>query len=276
MAESEGMPAVEEWLAWQHERAAYVTSPTGNLALVAYQPVVSAEPVAVEEDIPATVALAPGREGVLWHTEPGSGVTVGGEPLSGTTFVGRLRPDGTPIVHWGTTSVDVFSLDGSDYELRIYDTQAETLGDFAGIEYYPYDPDLVVPATYERYAATDDVPWDFTRSTDSGHLKKVPGVVRVPVGGVEYELLAFADGGLLVLVFSDGTTGVESYAPGRFLKLPLPEAGGALTLDFNRTFIPPCGFSFFYSCPVPPPANRIAAPVRGGEKRVRFHSDREH
>lgn len=262
--------------AWRAERRAYVTSPTGNLALVAYQPVTGDEPVPVEEGFPATVALVPGREGVAVTAGPDAGVTVDGTPVAGTTFVARLRSDGTPIVRWGDLSFDVFSLDGSDYELRIYDAGAQTLADFAEIEYYPPDPALVLPATYERYAETGDVPWDFTRSTDSGHLKKVPGVVRVSVAGVDYELLAFADSGLLVIVFADGTTGSESYAPGRFLKLPLPPEGGHLTLDFNRAFIPPCGFSYFYSCPVPPPQNRIAAPIRGGEKRVRFHSEGGH
>lgn len=265
--------------AWRAERTAYVTSPTGNLALVAYQPVTCADPVPIEEGIPATVALVAdqdGREGVLVSATAEAGVTVDGTPVAGPTFVERLRADGTPIVRWGTKSFGVFSLDGSDVELRIYDSASEGLADFEEIECYPPDPKLVLPATYERYAETGDVPWDFTRSTDSGHLKKVPGVVRVSVDGVAYELLAFADSGLLVIVFADGTTGSESYAPGRFLKLPLPDAGGALTLDFNRAFIPPCGFSDFYSCPVPPPQNRIAAPIRAGEKRVRFRSDRGH
>lgn len=265
-----------EFLAWQAQRHAYVTSPTGNLALVAYQPVEAGDPVPVDCGFPATVALAPGREGVLLHAEPDAGVRVDGVPVAGEVFVDRLRADGTPIARWRGLAFDVFSLDGSDYELRLYDADAPNLADFAGIESYPYDPALVLPATYERFDATDDVPWDFTRSSDSGHLKKVPGTVHVTVEGVDYQLVAFADSGNLVLVFADSTTGAESYAPGRFLKMPLPDAGGALVVDFNDTFVPPCGFSDFYSCPVPPARNRIAAPIRGGEMRVTWKQPRHH
>ncbi len=260
---------------WQQERRAYVTSLTGNLALVAYQPVGAAyEPI--QEGIPGRVRRPAGAEGVEIDAPAEAGLTVDGAALSGPTPIARLRPDSTPIVRWGGKSLDVFSFDGSDDELRIYDADAPTLADFEEIEYYDEDPGLVLEATYERFADTDDVPWDFTRSTDSGHLKKVPGVVAVTVAGAPYELLAFADSGLLVIVFADATTGAESYAPGRFLKLPLPELGGPVTLDFNRAFIPPCGFSDFYSCPVPPPQNRIAAPIRAGEKRVRYRSGSGH
>lgn len=270
------MSPATDYAAWRAERLAYVTSPRGNLALVAYQPVTEREPVPVEEGIPATVALSDEELGVIVTPTGGARVLLDGTPITGPTFVARLRADGTPLMSWENTCFDVFSLDGTDVELRIYDAAAATLADFVEIESYPLDPALVLPATYEPYAASDDVPWDFTRSTDSGHLKKVPGLVRVSVAGRDYDLLAFADSGLLVIVFGDATTGVESYAPGRFLKLPLPEQGGELTLDFNLAFIPPCGFSDFYSCPVPPPGNRIAAPIRAGEKRVRFRSERDH
>lgn len=270
--------ALAAYAAWQADRHAYVTSPTGNLALVAYQPVTeTAEPI--DEGFPADVArTGDEREGVLVTPHEGAygALTVDGEPINGPTFVARLRADGTPITRWEGKSFDVFSLDGSDYELRIYDRDAATLADFAGIETYPYDPSLILTATYEAYDATDEVPWDFTRSTDSGHLKKVPGIVRVSVDGVDYGLIAFADSGNLVLVFADGTTGTESYAPGRFLKMALPDAAGELVVDFNTTFVPPCGFSDFYSCPVPPPQNRIAAPIRAGEKRVTWHSGAGH
>lgn len=45
---------------------------------------------------------------------------------------------------------------------------------------------------------------------------------------------------------------------------------GTVTLDFNRAFVPPCGFSAQYNCPLPPAQNRFAEPVIAGEKQVRF------
>jgi uncharacterized protein len=260
---------------WQSERRSGLMSPTGNLALVAYQPVTGREPEPILE-LPASVSLPEAGEGVLITAAAGSGVSAGGRIIDGTVFVNRLQPDGTPIVRWGRYSLDVFSLDGTDYELRIYDSRAPNLAGFDHVEYYAEDPQLVVRGSYHAYPELKQVPWDFTRASDSGHTKHVPGIIDVVIEGRQYPLLAFHDGAMLVLVFSDGTTGAESYAPGRFLRLAAPGSTSAVTLDFNRAFIPPCGFSDYYSCPIPPAQNRIAAPIRGGEKRVRWRGGGSH
>lgn len=257
---------------WQEERRAYVTSPTGNLALVDYQPVT--ETPAEVRGLPATVARPDAAAGVQLTAAAADEVKVDGEVVDGTVDVPRLRPDGTPIIGWGQYSIDVFSLDGADYELRIYDSLAPNLANFDHIEYYPEDQALAVQGTYRAHEAPEQVAWSFTRSSDSGHNKQVPGIIDVTVGDQPYELLAFLDGPMLVLVFADGTTGAESYAPGRFLRLPKPEGTSTVTVDFNRSFIPPCGFSDFYSCPIPPPQNRIAAPVRAGEQKVHWKQPR--
>jgi uncharacterized protein (DUF1684 family) len=262
----------DEWLAWCRDRTESVTSPTGNLALVAYEPV-GPEPVLVGQ-IPAAAARAGNRDGIWLTASVQDKVTVDAEQVDGTAFVARLRPDGTPIIRWGRYSADVFSLDGTGYELRIYDAEASALRRFERIETYDYDPGLAVEGVFAPFGADGQVPWGFTRLSDSGHRKTVPGTITVPVGGASQQLLAFLDGDHLVIVFADGTTGTESYAPGRFLRLPRPAAAGPVTVDFNRAFVPPCGFSDFYSCPVPPPQNRLNTPVRGGERGVRWKAAR--
>lgn len=256
----------ERWREWRH---AYVTSPTGNLALVGYQPVTT-EPMAVE-GMPVTVR--PADDGVCASATGADDVDVDGVRLDGETYVDRLRGDGTPIVSCGSRAFDVFSLDGTDYELRLYDCAADTLSRFANIDAYPYNPEYVLDGRFRAYDQTTDVAWDFTRSSDAGHAKRVPGEVEVELDDKTYGLLAFLDGPALVLVFADGTTGPESYAPGRFLRLPLPDDQGRVTVDFNRSIIPPCGFSTSYSCPLPPPQNRVDAPVRAGERRVVWNDD---
>lgn len=257
---------MSDYQAWQTERHTYVTAPTGNLALVNYQPVTAeAQPI---EEIPATVRREGSEEGIRLTAQKEDHITVDGQVVDGEVMVGRLQPNGTPIIKHGRFSLDVFSLDGSDYEMRIYDAEADHLQKFDRIDYYDYDPKLVIEGTYRAHDSADEVAWDFTRSSDSGHTKKVPGIIDLTVDHQNYSLAAFTDGPLLVLVYADGTTGKESYAPGRFLKMPLPNESGKVTIDFNQTFIPPCGFSYSYSCPIPPKQNRIAAPIRGGERDV--------
>lgn len=262
---------VEAYAAWRQERAASVTGAAGNLALVDYEPV--GEQWARLETLPASALLDRDAAGVRLRLDADAGASIDGVPVTGEVVLGRLRPDGRPLPRLGTRTVDAFSLDGTDYELRIYDSTAATLADFDRIDCYPYDPAWVLTGEFRAAAQTERLPWGFTRPSDTGHAKTVPGAVRLVVAGEAVELIAFLDGEHAVLVFADGTTGAESYQPGRFLRFPCPAATGPVTVDFNRAFIPPCGFSAFYSCPIPPPQNRISAPVRAGERAVLWHGD---
>lgn len=256
--------------AWRRDRLAYVSSPTGNLALVAFQPV-DATPTPVEH-LPGVRTWRVGDEQGVWiRAAADQGVSVNGVPVDGETFVDRLRADGTPLITCGQYAVDAFSLDGSDFELRVYDAESSARSDFAGIDVYDFDPDWVLQGRLSAYTDNRLVPWEFTRESDTGHTKNVPGILSVVIGEEAYDLTAFVDTGNLVLVFSDGTTGAESYQPGRFLRMSLPGPDGLVEMDFNTAFIPPCGFSYFYSCPIPPQENRIAAPIRAGEREVRWH-----
>lgn len=260
-------PRLQEWNEWRESRMASVRAVPGNLALVAYQPVTaSAAPV---DGIPgATVRRDVGRAGVVLSASRDLGVTVDGVPAVGEVFVGRTGPTTPNFIHHGRLWMDVFSLDGTDYELRVYDESARNLADFEGIEVYDFDPDARSTGWFEAFDSVDQVPWEFTRPADTGHTKKIPGTIVVDVGGAERRLSAFLDGEDLVLVYADGTTGVESYAPGRFIRMPVPAGNGQVVVEFNRAFIPPCGFSDFYSCPIPPGQNRLDIPIRAGEKRV--------
>ncbi|GAA2014893.1 DUF1684 domain-containing protein [Nakamurella flavida] len=256
-------------LAWQQERLQQVSGPVGNTALIDYQPV-GAEPAAVR-GLPATVRRVPGENGVrVTPTGPvrlhtAAGVT----PLTGETLVNRLGVEGLPLLSSGGITVDVFGLDATAVELRIYDAAAPTRLAFAGIEVAEYDPRWAVDAVFRSSGEIQRVPWGFTRASDDGHTKAVPGTVEATIEGVPSVFTVFADGNHLVLVFADATTGRSSYAPGRFLRFPAVPDGAALTLDFNRAIVPPCGFSDFYSCPIPPAENRIAAAVVAGELRAR-------
>lgn len=256
-----------EWQRWRDERLQALVGVPGNLALVAYQGVgVDDESV---EFMPGITARREGDDqGVIINAAADVGALIDGVAVPGEAFLARLRPEGTPLLRVGRYWADAFSLDGADFELRIYDEQADNLDNFAGIDCYDYDPRLVVPGRFAQFESTSKVAWAFTRSTDTGHTKQVPGELVVTLDGTDYALQAFLDGPALVLVFADATTGAESYAPGRFLRMPRPANDEAIDVDFNRTFIPPCGFSDFYSCPIPPATNRLPLPIRAGEKRV--------
>ena len=87
-------------------------------------------------------------------------------------------------------------------------------------------------------------------------------------GGRPQRLTAFngkAPGALMVL-FTDATSGVTTYAANRALQVDPPAADGTVTLDFNRAVNLPCAYTGFATCPLPPAENRLAVAVEAGEK----------
>ena len=68
----------------------------------------------------------------------------------------------------------------------------------------------------------------------------------------------------LFFVFRDLTSGKETYPAGRFLYAALPQAG-RVVLDFNLAENPPCAFTPYATCPLPPPQNRLQVRIEAGE-----------
>ena len=96
-----------------------------------------------------------------------------------------------------------------------------------------------------------------------------PGALEFDHDGVRYRLEAIdesGDGEELFIIFGDRTNGKETYAAGRMVYAPWPK-DGATTLDLNRAYNPPCVFTEFSTCPLPPPGNRLNVAVRAGEKQ---------
>jgi uncharacterized protein (DUF1684 family) len=144
---------------------------------------------------------------------------------------------------------------------------------FAGLSYFPHDPRGrvradVVPAERRRY----DVP----SSGGAAMAFERVGVARFALDGAPCELelywLAGYGGGLFV-PFADATAGDETYGAGRYLLDTVKGAdlgmdGGRLVLDFNLAYNPSCSYDPRWACPLAPPPNRLAIPVRMGERHV--------
>jgi uncharacterized protein (DUF1684 family) len=98
-----------------------------------------------------------------------------------------------------------------------------------------------------------------------------PGAVEFQRDGKTYRIEALDEGdGVLSLVFADRTSGHGSYPAGRFLDAPMPDANGNVVIDFNKSYNPPCAFTPFATCPLPPPENRLDLEIVAGEKAYHF------
>ena len=98
-----------------------------------------------------------------------------------------------------------------------------------------------------------------------------PGISSSRSTGRAHRLQALpgGDAGELWLVFGDATNGSETYGGGRYLYTDPPDPDGAVVVDFNRAYNPPCVFSPYATCPLPWPENRLPIRIEAGERAYR-------
>jgi uncharacterized protein (DUF1684 family) len=172
------------------------------------------------------------------------------------TPIGRFTLiDGPAVVQGGERIALPLVRDGKRWEaahvgdegwvLRCRDPESPAILQFGGIERFPIDERLRVPAQ--------------VTAIDGGHR------VAFTLGGMQHALRSwFEDGGAPSLPFMDRTSGATTYAAGRFA-LAKKEAGGWF-VDFNLAFNPPCALNELISCPLAPPENRLPIAIEAGEK----------
>ena len=144
----------------------------------------------------------------------------------------------------------------------------EKRASFPPLAYFPIDPAYRLPASLE-VARGNDVLQIPTSTGQRRDMRRI-GTLRFMLENRELTLTAFVDASendmrRLFVPFGDRTNGVETYPGGRYLDLERT-ASGAYDLDFNRAYHPFCVYNSKYDCPYPPKENRLAMPVRAGEK----------
>ena len=214
---------------------------------------------------------APARLGVLYREgttvtveiEPGFEVLAGGEPLTSQPLVSDAQGEAT-VLEYESLSFYVIER-GERVGVRLKDSASELLASFDGMDYFPLDEAWRVAARFELYEEprTILIPNILGDSVESS----APGVAVFEIAGREYRLEPTGDPeDKLFFVFGDETNGDSTYGGGRFLYAGPPAADGSLTLDFNRTYNPPCVFTPYATCPLPRPEDKLALVVEAGER----------
>ncbi|HSH17421.1 MAG TPA: DUF1684 domain-containing protein, partial [Verrucomicrobiae bacterium] len=100
-----------------------------------------------------------------------------------------------------------------------------------------------------------------------------PGAVVFHHAGAEHRLDVVEEAGVddYFVIFRDQTAGTSTYSSGRFLYVARPDASGRVVIDFNRAYTPPCAFTAYATCPLPPRQNWLPFPVRAGERAPAGH-----
>jgi uncharacterized protein len=148
--------------------------------------------------------------------------------------------------------------------IRLRDLNAELVKNFKGIERFPVNEEWKIEASFDVYDPPKKILIPDIVGTVDEEL--CPGAVIFIKDGKEYRIDAIDSGQRLFLIFADETSGVETYGAGRFMYVDKPDSAGKVILDFNKAYNPPCVFTKFATCPLPPKENYLKLRIEAGEK----------
>ncbi|MFA3784038.1 DUF1684 domain-containing protein [Melioribacteraceae bacterium 4301-Me] len=156
---------------------------------------------------------------------------------------------------------------GEKFGIRLRDLEAPLVRSFTGIETFPINSDWRIIADFKKYDRPRKI--EIPNILGSAEIDSTSGEVVFKKNNKTYSLIALDEGNLLFIIFGDKTNGEETYGGGRFLYANKPDSAGKVILDFNKAYNPPCVFTKYATCPLPPEQNHLDLEVTAGEKM--FH-----
>jgi uncharacterized protein (DUF1684 family) len=219
-------------------------------------------------------ASAPARAGVIdfsggkatVRVEPGVRILSGDKPVTTMELRADTASGGPDVLVLGPLSLQVIER-GGRYGIRLKDNASHQRRAFTGLKWYPVSEAHRVVARF----VPDATPKTIAIANVLGQedQQPSPGSVVFTIAGKEVRLdpiLESPGAKELFFIFKDPTAGRDTYPAGRYLYTDLPK-DGTVTLDFNKAYSPPCAFTAYATCPLPPPQNRLKVRIEAGEKK---------
>lgn len=157
-------------------------------------------------------------------------------------------------------------LDTSTHVLKL-----EEIETFGGLDYFKFDMAYQVEALFTKDKGKK---FEMITSTERRPVYRRYGYVVFTINNIECTLEVYQNLALkknkdykdyLFIPFRDKTSGNSTYGGGRYLDIRIPD-GNEIILDFNLLYNPYCAYSYRYSCPIPPEANKLEVEIKAGEK----------
>lgn len=171
--------------------------------------------------------------------------------------------DSTTIMSYGSLRWYTIVRDGGKFGIRLRDLNAPLVKNFEGIERFPVNEDWKIEATWVPLDPPKDLVIPNVIGTTSE--AKAYGRLDFEIENKTYSLYPTGKESLF-LIFADETSGIETYGAGRFLYTDGPDSNNIVILDFNKAYNPPCVFTKYATCPLPPKENQIKVRITAGEK----------
>jgi uncharacterized protein (DUF1684 family) len=272
-----------ELTTWREKRAASLQAPEGWLSLIALGWLQDGDNsfgadaesrVQISAKVPAHIAVVRVEKGALRLLPPAGGfpkdLLVDGQPAKEQPLFADDTEHPSKLTI-GSVTIILINRDGR-FALRIKDPQAPTRTGFHGLRWYAPNATYRVHARWIPYNPPKqlDIPTILGTTT---HLP-APGAAEFTIDGQTVRLepvLEDPKSTELFFIMRDTTSKTTTYGAGRFLYTDLPDHGvgqpGELWLDFNRLVNPPCAFTAYATCPLPPTQNRLNVAIPAGEQR---------
>ncbi|MDP1815533.1 MAG: DUF1684 domain-containing protein [Leadbetterella sp.] len=180
----------------------------------------------------------------------------------------KIFPSEKPIIlQYGSLKWLVIKR-GEKFAIRLRDLKSPFLEEFTHIEHFKIDPKWNFTA---KFVKTDNKKISILDITGQTSQQDSPGKLVFRIGKKEYSLDVLAEGDQFFVIFGDKTNKISTYGGGRYIYTQLPDAAGNVKIDFNKAYNPPCAFTPFATCPLPPKQNLLNVKIDAGEKNYGFH-----
>jgi uncharacterized protein (DUF1684 family) len=194
--------------------------------------------------------------------------TVNGKPINGKTLIFSGK-ENAAVVDYQQLRFTIIKR-AEKLGVRLRHLKAPLLQSFPGIAYFDTDSSWRFKANFIRPVIKQQI--IIKNALGQDNPTELAGKIRFEYNGQFYTLDAISEGDHLLIVMGDATSGNTTYAAGRFLYIPKSEAESAnFSIDFNKAYNPPCVFTPFATCPIPPPQNILPFAVTAGEKMFGKH-----
>uniref|UniRef100_A0A7V2ZMS0 DUF1684 domain-containing protein n=1 Tax=Ignavibacterium album TaxID=591197 RepID=A0A7V2ZMS0_9BACT len=272
--ETKGSPEyLEEIKKWDQRRIERLKAPDGWLNLVGrtwLKPGVNKFGSAKDNDVVIESDKVPAYMGefifkdstVIMKVYDGVNIIHNGKPVKEIVMIDDQKKDMT-VFEYGTIKWNLI-IRGDQYGIRFRDLESPLVKNFKGIDRFPVNEDWKLTAKFEAY----NPPKKIFVPNVLGQIEEElsPGAVVFEKDGKQFRIDAIDEGDRLFLIIADETSGEETYGGGRFIYVDKPDSAGNINLDFNKAYNPPCVFTKYATCPLPPEQNYLKLKITAGEK----------
>lgn len=200
---------------------------------------------------------------VTIYVNKGTTITTGAMPVEEQLI---FHPDSSKLIvlESGSLRWNVIKRD-TKLGIRLRDLGTEALTNFKGIERYPVIQEYRTEAQFEPADSSRTI--NITNVLGQTTAQRSPGALVFKLFGHECHLdVLEGNEEEFFIIFADDTNGNETYGGGRFLYVKMPSENNKVWVDFNKAYNPPCVFTPFATCPLPPSQNQIPFEIKAGEK----------